>query len=297
MKTKSFLVLLLPVLAGLPAIAQSTGGYFLAPDDVRVPPGDSVHLTIYKMTSDMATINDARLFTADWTLNGNPIPRQNPADGRLRVGMQAGTATYIAPKQVPKRNPVAVTIAFRPSDTSKTLLMYTCTITVVDMENYFTITKGDLCPGIHEFAPLPRGFMSTMNSAAVYLDGELHINIMGTEQSHPSNVLGIAVFVAGNSAGTYPWSITYDKNKGMIAPSNTISVNARSCQGGYVSTDVVPHGSGNSTPISLKGSTTITTYDRSKKLLQGYFAGQVLNNAGNGYHYAFVYGRFTVHLP
>jgi hypothetical protein len=53
----------------------------------------------------------------------------------------------------------------------------------------------------------------------------------------------------------------------------------------------------NAAAISLKGSTTITTYDNVKKLLQGTFSGKVMNMDGKQYRYGFVYGRFTVHLP
>jgi hypothetical protein len=294
MKQLSCIMLTLLLLPAGRVLAQPNPGmYFLnTGNELTVPIGGKVNLKVFRMDAEA----DPHLFEAVWTLNGRPWGQANAADGQLAQQIYAGAAEYIAPLQAPPRNPVAVTVAFRLSDTSKTQLILTCNITITNTENYFCISNCDICHGFNEFAKPMNAFMQSMMTTATFIDGELIINIQGSDIRKPANVLSMAVEVAGNSPGTYPWSITYNKNKGTIPPSNMVSVGGMACKGSFISMDAVPHDSENSTPISLKGSTTITRYDQQKKILQGYFGGQVLITVNKEYRYAHVYGRFTVHL-
>jgi hypothetical protein len=61
----------------------------------------------------------------------------------------------------------------------------------------------------------------------------------------------------------------------------------------YFSGDCIPHGDDNCHHIALEGSTTITVFDTQKKIIKGYFSGQLVSMQGR---YVWASGAFSVKI-
>lgn len=284
---KKMLCLILLAASARFSYSQNTGMYFLSPGaDVNVPVVGKITIKVRQFNME----SNPNIQSAKWTINGNSLSQANPADGNLSSNFDLVSATYTAPQKVPSKNPVAVSIAFKLSDTSKMVLFLTCNITVTEVENYMNVST-PYCTDYLEFVQPKNEFAKQQMSMTNYINGLLHINIYGNWVKDPSIVLSMALIVDGNKPGTYKWK--YPEAK-VIA--NLDCSNYKGNPITLASTDCVPNHKKDCKAISLEGSTTITTYDTQKKIIQGYFSGGVLGVLHNQFYYGSVYGRFTCHL-
>lgn len=71
----------------------------------------------------------------EWTINGQSLSNQNPANGKLTVDLSIEKATYTAPSKIPSENPVVIAVRFYASDTSKEMIILICNVKIVDPGN------------------------------------------------------------------------------------------------------------------------------------------------------------------
>jgi hypothetical protein len=229
--------------------------------------------------------------SGQWTLNGKNAGQTDPVDGTLKESLNLQSVNYTAPQKVPSNNPVTVNITFKPSDTSKMILMLTCNITITDVENYVYFNT-PYCMDYLEFVDPKNEFAKEQMSSIAFVNGLLHIHIFGGWVKDPSDILNMSLVTNGNAPGTYKWK--YPGGDNVVI--NVACSNYKGNPVQVASTDCIPNHDKDCQAISLEGSTTITTYNTQKKILQGYFSGGVLGILHNQYYYGSVYGRFTCHL-
>jgi hypothetical protein len=276
------------IAAGSPSYAQTPEGCFLFPgSQVTVPVGGKVNLHTMQMNS----FSNLNVFSAEWTLNGKPWAQADPDEGKLSEALFSGAAVYTAPQHVPAKNPVMVTVAFQLSDKEKTKVYLSCAITVTEVENYVSVSS-PYCNEYFEYLEPSTEFAKQNMSLVNVVNGSLHLNINGAWKKDLHVPLNLNVIINGPPAvGTYPWS--YPEAPSM---ANISAGNYKGQQISLASADCVPHYQKTCQAMTLSGSTTITVFDKKKKILQGYYSGVVMGTRQNQYYYGSVYGRFTAHL-
>ncbi len=138
-------LLFLASLLGAAAGAQDANDYVLVPGSSQLlPQGESLSLAIQWIgldgTPHAGVYGGVNSRVPEWTVNGKPLDRQDPAEGRLTVDLSLERATYRAPGGLPPVNPVTVAVRFQSSDTSRSLVILVCEIQVVQPANQWYVT-------------------------------------------------------------------------------------------------------------------------------------------------------------
>jgi hypothetical protein len=173
-----------------------------------------------------------------------------------------------------------------------------------DDRNYFYLGSS-LIPGtLYEVKePLLSSFRVTQDRAD-YVNGQWNILVNGMRKMKNDSVMqpmSMAISITQSDTGTYQWTVHGNSNTGLTPPFNTVSVvgtDQSSVGFVYVSWDCVPHpplpkNVEECKLVPLDGSTTITVFDKKKKIIKGYFSGVLMSPK---YDYVHVSGAFSVHM-
>ncbi|OQY95824.1 MAG: hypothetical protein B6D37_05030 [Sphingobacteriales bacterium UTBCD1] len=109
-----------------------------------IPVDEQMNIGIYWFGDDNKLHEGRNSFSKnqlpEWTVNGQPWTNQNPANGKLSVGLGSDHATYTAPPKIPATNPVVIAVRFQASDTSKEIVTLICSVTIVDPGNKWYVS-------------------------------------------------------------------------------------------------------------------------------------------------------------
>lgn len=303
MKKACFLLFLLSALYNVNAQMRA--------EDYRMSPEGAAYVAVgTKLVFTIAFLDTTGSFkppeielTGTWSINGSNHP--DPSLGKISTSLNFITATYQAPEMVPAKNPVAVAFTFQLPDSAKTKLILVCNITIVNSTNFFELAPNG---GLNTHYKFDDPFAGTQAHAAMTMaiekEGQLIINIQGKAPSLPGDrsipaAMSMVVAVDGTSTGVYEWKVPPENQN---TPVTNVNLNYNKYGGlrfAYASVDCLPHhnilnpNNDKCKGFTLKGSTTITKYEKSGKV-EGYFNGLVMEIDPSGnYVYGNVYGRFS----
>ena len=238
-----------------------------------------------------------------WTVNGKP-PGSDSSEGTLTIPLTLTSATYKAPHTVPKVNPVAVAITVLAQGPIKTKLTLICNVTVVDRTNAFSVTSPKTAFGAYYLDDRYSSAQVQSMLARAYMAGpELAITVSamqpggagGGEQYHGTGMMSL--FVNGGDIGDHKWALPTTgstSGPGATTVMLTITVNGVDM---YSTRDCLPHGDNNCKPVSTKGVTHITGFDKKTNEVLGSFEGQVVKLvSGKPSSYAQASGTFKTTL-
>lgn len=258
-------------------------------EDYALIPGAAFTLTVDQSVNlQLVTVGDGGIHQIDildkiaWTVNGKP-PGSDPSEGNLTIPLTLTSATYKAPHTVPKVNPVAVAITVLPQGPIKTKITLICNVTVVDRTNAFSVTGPKVAFGAYYLDDRHSSPQVQSMLARAYMAGpELAINVSamqpggagGGEQYHGMGMMSL--FVNGSDVGDHKWALPTTggaSGPGATTVMLTITVNGVDM---YSTGDCLPHGDNNCKPVSTKGVTRITAFDKKTNEVSGSFEGQVV---------------------
>jgi len=274
-------------------------------EDYALMPGAAFTLTV----DQLVTVGDRGIHQIDildkvaWTVNGKP-PGSDPSEGNLTIPLTVTSATYKAPHTVPKVNPVAVAISVLPQGPIKNKITLICNVTVVDRTNAFSVTGPKVAFGVYYLDDRYSSAQVQSMLARAYMAGpELAITVSamqpggagGGEQYHGTGMMSL--FVNSSDIGDHKWALPTSggtSGPGATTVMLTITVNGVDM---YSTGDCLPHGDNNCKPVSTKGLTRITAFDKKTNEISGSFEGQVVKLAnGRPSTYAQASGTFKTTL-
>jgi hypothetical protein len=282
-----------------PAAARTQGdagsAFVLVPGGTAIVAVDgSVHLSIVAPDAD-GGLPEAALDTVTsvaWTVNGQPVDQLDPAAGRLRLTMKLNEATYTAPHEIPKTNPVAVAVRFKPSPTAKTEVTLICNITVRDQGNFLALDGAKFPPSRFELndkysSPQMRAMFARATAAGpetLISLGPLSPAAMSAEL--PASIaVRVTLLVAGKTAGDYGWTLP-----GATANSLVVLMGPEQ----FLSADCTPHGAPNCNAKPTQGVTRVLSVDTATNTIRGTFQGQLVHIVtGKPADYVTVTGGFN----
>ncbi len=293
---------MLAVLLGVTsfACAQQQDDYFLAPGyKVTLAVDNSVNLSLIVLDVG-GGVHQTSTDAEGWTINGKDSSQLDPSEGKFRTGMPPTTGTYTAPHTVPKVNPVAVALSFRPTPGSKTKETVVCNITIVDRSNNFQISgRGGSQDSFELDDRFSAPAVRNMLAHATVAGPELMVNVGamqpggagGGAKSHSNGTM--VLMIAGTAPGQFNWTLP-----GSSATTVMLTVAGSSGSEMYSTGDCLPHGSNNCKPTPTPGYTHITSYDPKTGEVGGRFQGTVvkLDRNGRPSTYASASGSFQVTL-
>ena len=299
------LLFFIQILCSVISYAQNPGKtiykYILWPGyEVTVAPGTTLHLSV-----DYIDVNNYDILPhaavgvlPEWNIDGHDLNHQDYSEGKFTSNLSSG-GDFTAPNAVPAHNPITITATFNASENpldsteGKTKIILICTITIQDAPNFFFISPGTGAQIQGKLYKIKEPILITNRKMAefgIWANNVWNFQVNGVDSQ--GHMLGFAIMVDGNGAGTYSWRITWSENTGVVPPGNTVSVFNTAPLFTYVSFDCVPHGDKNCHVVTLTGTTTITTFDIKNKIARGFFTGQLEQNS----NFVFVSGGFTVFI-
>ncbi len=153
---------------------------------------------------------------------------------------------------------------------------------IADDRNYFYLgnsTTGNLYE-VKE--PLLASFRATQDRAD-YVNGQWNIMVNGIRKMSDDSAMqpmSLAITITQSDTGTYKWTVNGNSNTGLTPPFNSVTVvGSDGSPFQYASWDCLPHGDTDCKLTALEGSTTITVFDKKKKIIKGYFSGMLVSPA------------------
>ncbi|HEU4574225.1 MAG TPA: hypothetical protein VFS36_04430 [Chitinophagaceae bacterium] len=277
---------------------STAGDFIIFPgNDITLPPNGTDSLWIKEIINNMPA--DANISTAEWTIDGKEYSKQDAQEGNFKIAkLQFYKGVYKAPAKVPPHNPVLITASFQPEGETTKIILY-CRIHIIDKENYFYISSNNTAPGtLYE---IKEPMISSMRmESAYYFNDQWSIGANGfrktNDEKSGTQPLSVGASIIGNGTGIYPWTIKWNSKQGLVPPLNTVTITGIDKDGNpfqYFSGDCIPHGDYNCGHIALQGSTTITVFDKQKRIIKGYFSGQLVSPTGQ---YVWASGAFSVKM-
>lgn len=283
--------------------AQDSTQYALFPGaEIYLPPGGKASFFIAKRNNIKEAFAQVPVnFSTKWAINGKDSEKQDAKFGKLTLQiMSTNTAYYTAPSTPPGPEPVIITVEFSEQDidsksTNKTKNILVCTVHILDAPNFFFLSGGNNKQGTVYELKEPVSRINNMAEVAIYGKDQWNISISGFSKA--MKPMSMALSIAGNGKGNYEWVVHGSKETGLIPPATMLSVSSMPAQGSpfqFLSTDCTPHGDASDcVPYSLKGLMTITELDPNKKIIRGYFCGQVMSV---DFQYQFISGGFRAYI-
>lgn len=317
------LSLLLLMTFNQPGVSRAQNQFFLIPSPgISLPVGGKLNLHIYEIGADNiphpATLG---AYVPQWMLNGKGERAADPSEGHL-TSLDVGSlkedsdpfvtyATYVAPDKIPPVNPVAVAVEITPPVAGQPRITLICNVRITEAENQFQIqTPNEKPVAFHQddshvvttgaFGTYGQAFQSYAQMAMLVEGRAFNIQIApmtGVEPGDPDGTGTMNLTINGVKPGNYPWTLG-DKD-GTAVILNVIGESGTLV---YTSADCVPHVTRDKqcNTVSLKGSTTITTYDSATGDVKGYFEGMVvrINSESDPPYQAYgsVNGQFHGHV-
>ncbi len=286
---------------------KSGTGYFFWPgNEITLPPNGRDTLRIDQSSVTNPGLTEANIISAQWTIDGKGYTNQNTDEGSFKLAkLQFQKGIYTAPAQVPPHNPVDISVSFQPPGEKTKIVLY-CRIHIIDKENYFYLSDNRNTAGgtLYE---LKEPLISSMrNENAYYTHGEWLLMVEGfrkiKDNRNSMQQMSIDVGFIGDKTGSYTWTFKWNESQGAIPPYNSVSVEGIGKDGKLfedLSSDCVPHGCGGAHGddckkcYALEGTTTVTVFDKLKKIIKGYFSGILVTPTGQ---YVSVSGAFSTKM-
>ncbi len=298
MKKMALLVLAVVVVFSSEAFCASDQDYVLIPGaSVSVPVDQIINLGVVTIDANGNWHDVDILQGVQWTMNGKV--GDDPSEGKLTVQLGLLRGTYKAPHTVPKVNPVAIAVTILPQGSIKSKLTLICNVTVVDRLNMFDITGPKQAFGLYQLDDrysMPQ--VQAMLARAYMAGPELAISVSamqpggagGGEMYHGTGTMSL--FVNSAELGEHQWTLP-----GARATTVQLTITGSSGMEMYSTGDCLPHGDNNCKPVSTKGITRITAFDKKTNEVSGSFQGQVVKLLnGKPSSYAQAFGSFKTTL-
>jgi hypothetical protein len=316
-------LLLLQLPLSQPGVSGAQNNFFLIPSpEISLPVAGKLNLHIYEIGADNSP-HPATLgaYVPHWMLNGKGELAADPSEGKL-TSLDIGSikedsdpfvtyATYVAPDKIPSLNPVAIAVELTAPAPGQPRVTLICNVRITEAENHFQIqVPNEKLVAFHQddshvatsgaLGAYGQAFKSYAQMAMLVEGRSFNIQIApmtGVAPGDPDGTGTMTVTINGVTPGTYQWKLG-DKD------GTTVLFNAIGDSGTmvYTSADCVPHVTRDKhcDVVSLKGSTTITSYDSSTGDLMGIFEGTVVRISAESdppyQAYGAVSGQFHAHV-
>ena len=297
MRRAALLVVAVVVVFSSVSVWATDQEYVLLPgSEVSIPVDQTINLAIITIDANGGWHDIDITQGVEWTMNGKV--GDDPSEGKLTAQLGLIHASYKAPHTVPKVNPVAIAVTILPQGPIKSKLTLICNVTVTDRLNMFNVTGPHQAFGLFQLDDrysMPQ--VQAMLARAYMAGPELAINISamqpggagGGEMYHSNATMSL--FVNSTEVGEHQWTLP-----GASATTVQLTIAGKSMEM-YSTGDCLPHGDNNCKPVSTKGTTRITVFDKKTNEVTGTFQGQVVKLVnGKPTSYAQAFGSFKTTL-